>query len=98
MNAINTPGLTRDDEVRATMIARRAYEKWQARGCPHGDDRRDWFEAEAEIAGELTAPVYETKGRSTAEKRECPQVTLEADSPRRPRSAPKRPRQAKEEP
>lgn len=37
-------------EARAALIARRAYEKWQARGCPDGDDRRDWFEAEQEIA------------------------------------------------
>jgi hypothetical protein len=30
-------------------IARLAYEKWQARGCPEGADRRDWFEAEQEV-------------------------------------------------
>jgi hypothetical protein len=35
---------------RAARIARLAYEKWQARGCPAGDDRRDWFDAEKEIA------------------------------------------------
>ena len=34
---------------RAATIARIAYEKWQARGCPDGDDRRDWFEAEQEV-------------------------------------------------
>lgn len=37
-------------ENRAAEIARLAYEKWQARGCPEGDDRRDWFEAEQEVA------------------------------------------------
>lgn len=36
---------------RAAAIARLAYEKWQARGCPDGDDRRDWFEAEQEVLG-----------------------------------------------
>lgn len=36
-------------ENRAEVIARLAYEKWQARGCPIGDDGRDWFEAEQEI-------------------------------------------------
>lgn len=34
---------------REASIALLAYEKWQARGCPVGDDRRDWFEAEKEI-------------------------------------------------
>jgi hypothetical protein len=36
-------------ENRAEVIARLAYEKWQAHGCPEGDDRRDWFEAEQEV-------------------------------------------------
>ena len=39
------------DGDRAVAIARLAYEKWQARGCPMGDDGRDWFEAEKEILG-----------------------------------------------
>lgn len=30
-------------------IAERAYEKWLGRGCPVGDDLRDWFEALAEL-------------------------------------------------
>jgi hypothetical protein len=34
------------------QIASRAYEKWQKRGCPCGDDLRDWFEAEAELGAE----------------------------------------------
>lgn len=37
-------------EDRTASIARLAYEKWQARGCPVGDDCRDWFEAEQEVA------------------------------------------------
>lgn len=40
---------------RAAAIARLAYEKWRARGCPDGDDRRDWFEAEREIAAGILA-------------------------------------------
>ena len=36
-------------DERTAVIARLAYEKWQARGCPNGDDRRDWFEAEQEV-------------------------------------------------
>ena len=30
-------------------IARRAYEIWQARGCPPGDGSEDWRAAEAEL-------------------------------------------------
>ena len=30
-------------------IARRAYEIWQARGCPPGDGNQDWRAAEAEF-------------------------------------------------
>ena len=30
-------------------IARRAYEIWQARGCPAGDGSEDWQAAEAEL-------------------------------------------------
>lgn len=40
---------------RAGEIARRAYEKWRARGCPDGDDGRDWYEAEREILAESGA-------------------------------------------
>jgi hypothetical protein len=38
-----------EDQDPRALIARRAYEKWQARGCPEGDDARDWFEAEQEL-------------------------------------------------
>jgi hypothetical protein len=37
-------------EDRAEAIARLAYSKWQGRGCPEGDDLRDWLEAEGEVA------------------------------------------------
>lgn len=30
-------------------IARRAYDIWQARGCPPGDGSADWHAAEAEL-------------------------------------------------
>jgi hypothetical protein len=33
-------------------IAMRAYEKWCQRGRPHGTDRQDWIEAEAELRAE----------------------------------------------
>jgi hypothetical protein len=35
-------------------IAMRAYEKWCKKGRPHGTDRQDWLEAEAELKSELS--------------------------------------------
>ena len=32
-----------------SMIRTRAYEHWQARGCPDGSDQKDWFTAEEEM-------------------------------------------------
>ena len=31
------------------QIARRAYEIWQARGCPQGDGQEDWEAAKSEL-------------------------------------------------
>ena len=45
---------------RADLIARRAYERWQARGCPQGDDLRDWLDAEMEITA---APPSKAQAR-----------------------------------
>lgn len=36
----------REDE-----IARRAYERYRARGGAHGHDQDDWYEAEREVRG-----------------------------------------------
>ncbi len=59
---------TSDD--RTALIARRAYERWQARGCPDGDDCRDWFEAEQEVlAGLNPAPSTPTKPTETSRSR-----------------------------
>lgn len=30
-------------------IAVRAYELWEARGCPEGSSEEDWFTAEAQL-------------------------------------------------
>ena len=34
------------------VIARLAYEHWQARGCPEGSPEVDWFQAEADLRGQ----------------------------------------------
>ena len=40
---------TTQREIPQDQIARRAYEIWQARGCPPGDGNQDWQTAEAEF-------------------------------------------------
>jgi hypothetical protein len=37
-------------EIPQEEIARRAYEIWQARGCPAGDGSEDWRAAERELS------------------------------------------------
>jgi hypothetical protein len=34
-------------------IAERAYELWEARGCPHGSPELDWIQAEEELRDSL---------------------------------------------
>jgi hypothetical protein len=40
---------TAESIVSEEEIARRAYELWQARGCPPGDGTEDWQAAEREL-------------------------------------------------
>ena len=39
----------RRNDVDRDDIARRAYERFEARGKEHGYDQEDWFEAEREV-------------------------------------------------
>ena len=41
-------------EVSQERIAHRAYEKFLARGGQHGEDQRDWLEAEQELKAEAS--------------------------------------------
>ena len=41
-----------DPDIPTEKIAMRAYEKWCARGCDHGGDQHDWYEAEQELESE----------------------------------------------
>jgi hypothetical protein len=43
---------TTPSHVTKEEIAQRAYEIWQARGCPASDGRDDWKAAEAELTTE----------------------------------------------
>lgn len=40
---------------RHELIAHRAYQRWQARGCPVGSPETDWFQAEEEITQDSDA-------------------------------------------
>lgn len=44
------PGSLSTPEEIADWIAKRAYELWEARGKPDGQDQDDWFKAEKEIS------------------------------------------------
>jgi hypothetical protein len=36
-------------EITEADIAQRAYQLWEARGCPDGCPEEDWFQAENEL-------------------------------------------------
>lgn len=44
-------GVVSDD-----AIAQRAYELWEARGCPEGDGQQDWQEAQRQLLSETQVP------------------------------------------
>src|SRR5258708_36296622 len=54
----NTPAPVMPAHTTASLpyekIAARAYEKWVKRGRPHGTDKQDWIEAEAELKAEVS--------------------------------------------
>jgi hypothetical protein len=57
MSKVVTPPLAHPSDTSSTRIphekiAMRAYEKWCKRGRPHGTDKQDWMEAEAELRAE----------------------------------------------
>jgi hypothetical protein len=41
-----------DDAIPEDLIAQRAYELWEERGCPLGEGERDWFAARYELEAE----------------------------------------------
>ena len=52
-NGVPEPTPTTPDAIPDELIAARAYEKWQRRGCPVGQDgERDWFAARSELEQE----------------------------------------------
>ena len=45
----------------ASRIARRAYERYEARGRQHGHDMDDWFEAERELRQSVSSDTTPQK-------------------------------------
>ena len=46
------PGTT-GPKITHDQIARRAHEIWVKRGCKHGQDQENWYEAERQLKAEL---------------------------------------------
>ncbi len=45
----NGPSKSTTELVFRDQIEKRAHEIWLAAGCPHGDDRSHWLQAEREV-------------------------------------------------
>ncbi len=52
---VERPGSVRGGQPGPTheQIAQRAQDIWKRHGCPPGEDRENWFEAEAELKREM---------------------------------------------
>lgn len=58
-------------ELTEELIRLRAYQLYEGRGCEHGHDLDDWFQAEAEVFGKKSAgtaepEAMEGKGKAAA--------------------------------
>jgi len=55
MSRVSTPPAPTTASVKLPYekVSMRAYEKWCKRGRPHGTDKQDWLEAEAELRAEF---------------------------------------------
>jgi HSP20 family molecular chaperone IbpA len=49
LNLISVHELFEHTQDVSNLIARRAFEIFEGRGCAHGNDREDWFLAECEL-------------------------------------------------
>jgi len=49
VNLVTVPELFEHTQDIFNLIAQRAFEIFEARGCMHGNDRGDWFLAESEL-------------------------------------------------
>ena len=49
------------------QVEEKAYQKYLSRGCEHGHDQQDWYEAESEIINQPEKKV--TKRKTTKKKK-----------------------------
>jgi predicted ATP-binding protein involved in virulence len=56
-------------EIPNELIAARAYEKWEARGCPLWENEQDWFAARAELEQERGVPSQPGRAERAASAR-----------------------------
>ena len=79
-------------------IARRAYEMWQAAGCPDGTHDEHWFDAERELARAHTAPIEKERGHPdhepatpAADQHAADQQAIQAELQKKSARAPQTP-------
>lgn len=46
------------------QVRRRAYEMWEADGCPQGQDQQYWFKALSELAAAAAATIKPPRKRA----------------------------------
>jgi hypothetical protein len=63
---------------REERIRRKAYELWEAAGCPHGDDQGHWHAAVAAIDAEDAAAAPRRAAKPKAEVAPAPAPTVAA--------------------
>ena len=51
------------------QIQRRAYQLWEADGCPHGQDQTYWFKAVAELTSAAAKTIKPARKRTTRAKK-----------------------------
>src|SRR5437660_10447033 len=61
---VGDPTFKRTQEIN-DLIARRAYELFEARGFAHGHDLEDWLHAEAELVLNVPVDITETETEVT---------------------------------
>jgi hypothetical protein len=69
-------------------ISERAYELWQARGCPEGSGEHDWLEAERQLANQVQ---LDGTPQALATGSSPPAITPSRESSTRTRALPSKP-------
>ena len=65
--------------LRHQLIARRAYEKWRAKGSPSGSALQDWREAEEEVDAGPRRELVQRRAYEIWQAKGCPAVSALQD-------------------